>query len=99
MSDPWAIGRGTAVSLTVMASPERRNELRYRMLVALDSSSGPIKYRDTLVGVDFFELREAASWLVERGYAVWSGGGIAVTDDGRQLISWVHASDRRESDT
>jgi hypothetical protein len=82
-----------------MASAERRNELRYRMLVELDSTCGPINYYDTLAGVDFFELREAASWLVEQGYAVWSGGGIAVTDAGRQLLSWVHSSDRRELDT
>ena len=69
------------------------------MLVVLDSTSGPINYRDTLAGVDVFESREAASWLVERGYAVWSGAGIAATEAGRQLISWVHSSDRRELDT
>jgi hypothetical protein len=83
----------------VMASPERRNELRYRMLVVLNSTSEPINYHDTVPGVDFFELREAASWLVETGYAVWSGGGVVVTDAGRQLMSSLHSLERRQADT
>ena len=52
-----------------MASEERRNELRYRMLVVLNEASGPITYRETLDGIDYSELREIASWLIENGYA------------------------------
>ena len=78
-----------------MASGERRNELRYHMLLALNAAPGPIDYRDTLPGVDYFELRSAASWLVENAYALWSGGGVAITDHGRQQLATVHTVDRR----
>ena len=82
-----------------MASPDRRNELRARMLVVLNSTSEPINYHDTVPGVDAFELREAASWLVESGYAVWSGGGVVVTDAGRELVSSLDSLERRQADT
>ena len=81
-----------------MASPERRNELRARVLVVLNSTSEPINYHDTVPGVDVFELREAANWLVESGYAVWSGGGLVITDAGRQLISSLDYFERRQAD-
>jgi hypothetical protein len=78
-----------------MTSAERPNELRYLILLALNNAPGPIDYRDELPGVDYFELRSAASWLVENTYAVWSGGGVAITDHGRQLLATVRSVDGR----
>jgi hypothetical protein len=78
-----------------MTTEERRNELRYRMLIALDGAARSIDHRSALPGVDGFEARSAASWLIENGYAVWSDGGVAITPVGRALIDSIRVDDRR----
>jgi hypothetical protein len=44
------------------------------------------------------ELRATASWLVENMYAVWSGGGVLITDRGRDVLASVQNADRRAPD-
>ena len=78
-----------------MVSEERRNELRYRLLVALADADRAVDHRTALAGVDGFEARTTASWLIENGYAVWSGGGVAITPNGRALIESIRVDDRR----
>ncbi len=71
-------------------SPVQRNQLGYRILkrlyeTALDGQ--PVRYSTSIPDHDEFELRSAASWLVENGYARWAGGaGISITDDGRDAV-------------
>jgi hypothetical protein len=81
-----------------MSDVERRDALRYHMLVALDAASGAIDFRETIPGADMFELRATASWLVENMYAVWSGGGVLITDRGRDVLASVQNADRRAPD-
>lgn len=70
-----------------MSEEERRNELRYRMLLVLDAAERPVSYHDTLEGFDHAELRATASWLMENGYATWSGPGLVITTRGHDLIT------------
>lgn len=81
-----------------MSDVERRDALRYHMLVALEAADGPIDFRETIPGTDMFELRATASWLVENMYAVWSGGGVVITDRGRDVLASVQNADRRSPD-
>jgi hypothetical protein len=81
-----------------MSDAERRDALRYQMLVALDAASGVIDFRETIPGAEMLELRTTASWLVENMYAVWSGGGVLITDRGRAVLASVETDDRRAPD-
>lgn len=81
-----------------MSTEERRNELRYRLLLALSAEDHTLDYRSALAGVDGFEARSTASWLIENGYAVWADGGVLITASGRVLIDAIRVDDRRSSD-
>ena len=88
--------------LTVVTSlEERRDWLRYTLLAALADAPPhtlPLDYRRVVPDTDDFELRGAASWLVENGYARWATSGyVTITGAGRQQVQWIRDADRRAS--
>ena len=86
--------------VAMQPAEERRNAIRYLVLVTLNDAapeSLPLDYRAVAPGIDDFEVRAAASWLVENRYARWATAGfITITDSGRTLIESVRTTDRRE---
>jgi hypothetical protein len=72
--------------------PGRRDRLAYRIMVSLGCT--PDEHTTDLASLapdcERSELRLAADWLVETGYARWcSGASIALTEHGRQAVGSV----------
>ena len=80
-------------------SPMERDRLGYWLLVRLDDTApdgDAISYAELLPEVDHFELRGAASWLVNNGYATWAAGSsIAITEQGRQAVGVISRVENR----
>jgi hypothetical protein len=76
-----------------------RDRLGYWLLVRLDDAApqgAPVHYTELLPDIDHFEVRGAASWLVNNGYATWApGSSIAITDLGHEAVGAVSSDGKR----